>query len=177
MTPDYKARKKGLPIMPTKERLLEHIVVNNVTGCWEWVGCKRRGYGHTIIGSRKDGTRKTISAHRLSYLIFHGEIPAGMEVCHKCDNPSCINPDHLFAGTRQDNVDDRERKGRNNPPKVEKHAKAKLTEKDVLDIRNKRAAGKSFGKLAKEYGVCKKTIQDAVSGKHWSYLPQPPKGE
>ena len=76
MTPDYKARKKGLPIMPTKERLLEHIVVNNVTGCWEWVGCKRRGYGHTIIGSRKDGTRKTIAAHRLSYLIVHGEIPA-----------------------------------------------------------------------------------------------------
>ena len=175
MTPDYKARKKGLPIMPTKERLLEHIVVNNVTGCWEWVGCKRRGYGHTIIGSRKDGTRKTIAAHRLSYLIFHGEIPAGMEICHKCDNPSCINPDHLFAGTRQDNIDDRERKGRNNPPKGEKHAKAKLTEADVLTIRTKRLQGVSFGKLAKEYGVCKKTIQDAVSGKNWSYLPEPPK--
>ncbi len=63
------------------------------------------------------------------------------------------------------------------PAKGEKHAKAKLTELDVLTIRKKRLQGVSFGKLAKEYGVCKKTIQDAVSGKHWSYLPQPPKGE
>ena len=116
-----------------------------------------------MIGSRKDGTRKSVSTHRLSYELHYGEIPQGMEICHKCDNPCCINPDHLFAGTRQDNIDDRERKGRNNPPKGEKHAKAKLTELDVLTIREKRLQGVSFGKLAKEYGVCKKTIQDAVN--------------
>ena len=160
-----------------QQRLMRHTKYDETSGCLEWVGSKRNGYGRMIIGSRTDGTRKSVSTHRISYELTYGEIPIGMEVCHKCDNPSCVNPSHLFLGTRQDNIDDRERKGRNNPPKGEKHAKAKLTEADVLTIRTKRLQGVSFGKLAKEYGVCKKTIQDAVSGKHWSYLPQPPKGE
>ena len=159
-----------------QQRLMRHTEYNESSGCWEWFGSKRNGYGRMIIGSRTDGTRKSVSTHRISYELTYGEIPIGMEVCHKCDNPSCVNPSHLFLGTRQDNIDDRERKGRNNPPKGEKHAKAKLTEADVLAIRTKRLQGVSFGKLAKEYGVCKKTIQDAVSGKHWSYLPQPPEG-
>lgn len=119
------------------QRLISHMKINKTTGCWEWQGSKRNGYGRMIIGSRTDGTRKTVSTHRLSYELHYGEIPQGMEICHKCDNPCCINPDHLFAGTRQDNVDDRERKGRNNPPKGEKHAKAKLTELDVLTIRKR----------------------------------------
>jgi hypothetical protein len=130
-----------------------------------------------IVGSRKDGTRKSVSAHRLSYELTYGEIPDSMEVCHKCDNPCCVNPSHLFLGTRQDNIDDRERKGRNNPPKGPANAKTKLTAEKVLEIREKRSQGVSFEKLAKEYGVCKKTIQDAVSGKNWAYLPEPPKGE
>ena len=160
-----------------QQRLMRHTEYNESSGCWEWFGSKRNGYGRMIIGSRTDGTRKSVSAHRISYELTYGEIPIGMEVCHKCDNPPCVNPSHLFLGTRQDNIDDRERKGRNNPPKGEKHAKAKLTELDVLTIRKKRLQGVSFGKLAKEYGVCKKTIQDAVSGKHCACLPQPPKGE
>lgn len=147
------------------------------TGCWEWQGSTRNGYGRMTIGSRTDGTRKTVSTHRLAYELHYGEIPDGMEVCHKCDNRRCVNPYHLFLGTRQDNIDDREQKGRNNPPKGENHPKAKLTEGDVFEIREKRKKGKSFGKLAEEYGVCKKTIMDAVSGKNWSYLPEPPKGE
>lgn len=160
-----------------KARLMSHIRINEATGCWEWQGSKRRGYGRMIVGSRTDGTRKSMSAHRVSYELENGKIPDGMDVCHKCDNPCCVNPAHLFIGTRQDNIDDRERKGRNNPPKGESNPKAKLTGAMVAEIREKRLHGFSFGKLAKEYGVCKKTIQCAVSGKNWAHLPEPPKGE
>lgn len=179
MTPDYRARKIGLPTMPTKDRLLDNVAVNNATGCWEWIGCKRGGYGRTIIGSRKDGTRKAITAHRLSYLIFHGEIPEGMEVCHRCDNPSCINPDHLFVGTRKDNIDDRERKSRNIVKVGEEQPCAKLSKKAVKDARWEHAYhGTSFQKLADRYGVSKKTMQNAINGVTWKcvpYMPEPPK--
>lgn len=158
-----------------KRIILRSSISSN--GCWEWDGSTRSGYGRITVGSRTDGTRRTMSAHRLSYELHFGDIPDGMEVCHKCDNRRCVNPYHLFLGTRQDNIDDRERKRRNNPPKGEKHPKAKLTEADVLAIREKRSAGVSYGKLAKEYGVCKKTVMDVASGKHWSYLPWPPKEE
>lgn len=129
-----------------------------------------------IVGSRKDGTRKSVSSHRVSYELEYGNIPSGMEVCHKCDNRCCVNPMHLFIGTRQDNIDDRERKGRNNPPKGENNAKSKLTEVIVYEIRQKRLQGVSLGKLAKEYGVCKKTILDATIGKSWAFVkfPEPP---
>ena len=166
---------EGLNRLILHERLMRHTQYDETSGCWEWVGSKRHGYGRMIIGSRTDGTRKNVSAHRLSYELTYGEIPDGMDVCHTCDNPCCVNPLHLFIGTRQENIDDRERKGRNNPPRGENHEKAKLTEADVLELRTKRKQGKSFGELAKEYGVCKKTIQDAVSGKNWSHIPQPPK--
>lgn len=159
------------------ERLMKHTQYDETSGCWEWIGSKRNGYGRMIIGSRTDGTRKSVSAHRVSYELEFGEIPAGLEVCHKCDNRCCVNPNHLFLGTHQDNMDDRERKGRNNPPKGETNGRAKLTVADVLEIRNKRKQGVSFGKLSKEYGVCKRTIQDAVSGKNWANILEPPKGE
>ena len=179
MIPDYSARKLGFPTMPVSERIKMNVVVRPWTGCWEWKGRKERGYGRTIIGSRKDGTRKTIAAHRLSYETFVGPIPDGMEVCHKCDNPCCVNPDHLFVGTRQDNIDDRESKHRNNPPKGSSNGRAKLSEADVLSARLERAQKNiSFQKLADKYGVSKKTIQNAIKGRTWrfvAYMPEPPK--
>jgi hypothetical protein len=101
------------------QRLIRHMAINKTSGCWEWVGSKRNGYGRIIIGSRTDGTRKSMSAHRVSYELKYGEIPEGMEVCHKCDNPCCVNPDHLFLGTRQDNIDDRVRRAIEEEPTVD----------------------------------------------------------
>lgn len=121
------------------QRLIRHMAINKTSGCWEWVGSKRNGYGRIIVGSRTDGTRRSMSAHRVSYELKYGEIPEGMEVCHKCDNPCCVNPDHLFLGTRQDNIDDRERKGRNVTFTGEEQPRSKLTKKAVKDARWERA--------------------------------------
>lgn len=89
-------------------------------------------------------------------MLNYGEIPGGMYVCHKCDNPRCINPEHLFIGTRKDNIADREAKGRNIVPIGEEHVNAKLSKKKVKEARQKRFLYHTkYIDLAKEYGVCK----------------------
>jgi hypothetical protein len=162
------------------QRLIRHIAINKISGCWEWIGSKRNGYGRMIIGSRTDGTRRSMSAHRVSYELTYGKIPDGMEVCHKCDNPCCVNPEHLFVGTRQDNIDDRERKGRNVTFIGEEQPRSKLKKKDVKNARWERAyKGTSYQMLADRYGVSKKTMQDAIKGVTWKcvpYMPEPHKG-
>lgn len=177
--PDYKARKRAEPTMPIGERLYSRIKKNPHSECWEWQGSTRRGYGRLIVGSRKDGTRRNESAHRLSYLFSIGSIPDGMEVCHKCDNPLCINPAHLFVGTKKENAADRDRKGRNIVFTGEEQPRSKLTKKMVKDARWERVfQGTSFQKLADKYGVSKKTMQNAVKGITWKcvpYMPEPPK--
>lgn len=144
------------------------------SGCIEWQGTKRNGYGRLIVGSRKDHTRRSESSHRVAYQTFVGPIPKGMWVLHKCDNPSCINPDHLFLGTRQDNVDDRERKGRNKMPnlKHEKHPNSKLNWKSVHKIRALIYVKPK--ELAEMFGVSRRTISDVINYKTW--IPEPPKG-
>jgi hypothetical protein len=88
------------------------------SGCWEWTRGKSSRYGYVWYKGRGD------LAHRISYAFHIGEIPHGMEVCHKCDNPPCVNPDHLFLGTRQDNALDCVRKGRyNNQNTIKKFCK------------------------------------------------------
>lgn len=85
--------------------------VESVTapGCWEWTGTKdKHGYGRVRVDQRK------ARAHRVAWEAFKGEIPAGLHVLHRCDNPGCVNPEHLFLGTHGDNMRDREAKGRGN---------------------------------------------------------------
>jgi hypothetical protein len=99
--------------MSLKQRFLEKV--NKTEKCWFWTASSRgNGYGCIKV----DG--KVIDAHRVSYLLFNGEIPEGKMICHVCDNRMCVNPDHLFLGTSKDNVDDAIKKGRRFQPE-QKH--------------------------------------------------------
>lgn len=163
-------KRRGQTVHSLEERIAKMISVNPMTGCHEWRGSKRNGYGRMVTGSRTDGTRRTEGAHCVAYRLAHGSIPEGFEICHRCDNRSCVNAGHLFAGTRQDNVDDREAKGRNRPPKGSKVGTAKLTESSVQMARVDHASGIPFSKLARKYGVDKSTIRRAVVGMRWAHV-------
>jgi hypothetical protein len=155
-------RKHHLPRLTDPiERFMLKVRVDDVSGCWLWEGVvnKDNGYGSFCYN------KKTTRAHRFSYSVFVEEIPAGMEVCHSCDNILCVNPTHLFAGTHTDNMKDMVRKGRS--PRGENSAKAKLTEKDVLYIRSSTEKQKT---LADKYGVSISTIWSIRTRKTWGHL-------
>jgi len=103
-------------------------------GCWLWTAALNKNNGYGVIGLGGRGHANTKAAHRVSYKLHIGPIPEKLYVLHKCDNPPCVNPDHLFLGTQLDNMDDMIAKGRN--CKGEAIGTAKLTEKDVLKIRS-----------------------------------------
>jgi hypothetical protein len=140
------------------------------TDCWLWAGCRsgRAGYGVLY----HDGLR-THATH-LSVFLATGEWPPkGMIVCHKCDNPPCVNPDHLFVGTYKDNAQDCVAKGRHrdslrpNWLRGSQHGQAKLTEDNVLAIR---ASDERPSVLARKYGVSMYTIRMVVQRKYWRHI-------
>lgn len=102
-------------------RFFSKVTIPRYLGCWEWgAQLNVSGYGVVKIGGNPQ------MAHRVSYKFFHGDIPDGMSVCHKCDNPVCINPKHLFLGTHQDNMDDMYKKGRHGGAKISLAHKSKM---------------------------------------------------
>ncbi len=137
--------------------------VNKTDRCWLWTAATLTDGGYGTMTVRRGGRTVSKRAHRLSWELHFGEIPPGMEVCHRCDNPLCIRPDHLFLGTHTDNMRDMARKGRGN--QGERHSAAKLSDAQVADIRRRRANGERQCDLAKEYRVADSHISHIIKGK------------
>lgn len=135
--------------------------------CLEWTGSRNEhGYG----GLRIDG--QLVKAHRFAFELVYGPIPDGMDVCHRCDNPPCCNPVHLFLGTARDNGQDMVRKRRHGSwahpesrPRGEAHHAAKLTWDVVRAIRSR--ADESRSALAREFGVSRRAIRCVIDGVTW----------
>lgn len=132
-------------------------------GCIEWQGYRNKaGYGMLTI----DGDR--VYAHRVSYERYHGKIPDGMYVLHKCDNPSCCNIDHLFLGTAQDNMTDMVIKSRS--ARGEKQGSAVLTDDQVREIKRRLKMGAKQADLCKIYNVSKYVISRIKNERTWKHI-------
>jgi hypothetical protein len=134
--------------------------VRKTDGCWEWAGTYFvNGYGKYVI----DG--KQHKAHRVAWQITHGRSPGALLVCHTCDNPACVRPDHLFAGSHADNMLDMAKKGRRRGVTAgERNGRAKLTEQDVHAILRSSENNSSTGR---RYGVSPTNIRDIRLGRLW----------
>lgn len=156
-------------LYPIKKRFWNKVDKKGPNDCWLWKANKiNNKYGSFGIFNEKGQFRNT-TAHRVSYLLKHGHIPNKFDICHTCDNPPCVNPKHLFSGSRKENMKDACTKGR--MQKGEAHYKAKLTESQVIKIRNEHIPYKfSFKKLAKRYNVSYRTIRVIIERKAWKHI-------
>lgn len=151
------------PNLPLRDRFDLYVNPEPNTGCHLWSGTTDPwGYGALTVKG------VTAKAHRLAYEFECGEIPKGLSVLHRCDIRVCVNPDHLFVGTRADNMRDMWAKGRGKgSPKGSKAHAAKLTEADVLAIR---ASNDFHSRLAEHYGVDSKTIRCIRKRTTWTHI-------
>ncbi len=160
----YKVDKNG----PFAERLGSR--------CWVWTGPTTTGAnscsGYGVLAYGGSPSRQEVT-HRFSWRLHNGPIPEGLLVLHKCDNPPCCNPDHLYKGTYQDNADDRVRRGRQ--PQGEAHSSSKLTETQVRAIRQDYTQGlHTYPTLALVYGVSASAIRSIINRRTWKHLPEEP---
>jgi HNH endonuclease len=135
-------------------------VRKNENGCWDWIGnTSAYNRGRMTIGGRK------MYAYHISYELHIGPIPTGMQINHTCDNPNCVNPEHLYAGTQSDNTRDAIRRGRwvnNSTGRVRSH----LSPDDVRAIRQQ-CASVSMTEVGKRFGISYTQVRRIVTGKHW----------
>lgn len=145
-----------------------HVTVNGP--CWEWTASvEHSGHGRIQIPNATNGRKGVVGAHRVSWFLHHGRWPDRC-VLHRCDNPRCVNPDHLFEGTKADNVHDMHAKGRANPPRGEQCVRAKITESDVRKIREQAAAGKPQTQIAREMGITYYVVNSVKLRKSWRHV-------
>lgn len=149
------------------DRLYERSQI--IGECWEWCGTRfPAGYGSIKVGGRRGLNR---SVHRVSWELHNGPIPEGMFICHRCDNPPCWRPEHLFLGSVQENHADMVAKNRQRGAVGERNAKAKLTRQDVAEIRRLYVRqSREFGTvaLAERFGVSNVLIGKIVRGELWN---------
>ena len=144
------------------ERFNRRYKVDPATGCWIWSASTNSGYGQIRIRGQ------LVLAHRVSWLLHVGD-PAGLVVCHRCDNPLCVNPEHLFLGTQADNLADMILKGRDRKIglKGEDHNFAKLVAADIVQIR---ASDQTDTALARTFNVSRATVHDIRRRKTWKHI-------
>jgi HNH endonuclease/MarR family len=170
--PGHGTRIREFPTKPLSERFWSKVAIDaDPDKCWEWQG-KPDAYGYGKI--RRVSRGKMEVAHRVAYELTHGIIPDGLWVLHKCDNPPCVNPNHLFLGTPMDNVLDKMQKGRQ--PKGdqivtrrgEDHHSHKLTAEKVRLIRNLYDSGEANQEqIAKQMNVARQTVGNVLRGITW----------
>jgi hypothetical protein len=159
-------------IAPLYDRLWRRVKRGRKDECWEWQGYKTiLGYGQ--IGCSKP-KKKILYCHRVAWESVNGPIPEGIDICHKCDNPRCCNPSHLFAGTHEDNMRDCHAKKRSvhfiRPdcfPTGEKSCRSKLKKHQVIQAMKMVSRGLPAWIIAEEFGVSRSAISKIANGKSW----------
>jgi hypothetical protein len=163
-------RKKCDPIIQQKrdiKRFLSHVNINDLFDCWEWTGRKKEtGYGITYFKGKES------KAHRVSYLLSYGTIDNNLFVLHKCNNPSCVNPAHLYLGTPQDNMNDMVKANRSCDNHGENNPNSKLTEKQVIEIIELLKTNISQVKIAQIFSVSKYIVNEIKTGNTWKHIPR-----
>jgi hypothetical protein len=151
------------------EKFWSHV--EKTGSCWIWRGVRhRKGYGNLQWGSSRKKTIRRRLAHRFAYEMHAGTVPDGMLVCHRCDNPACVNPAHLFPGSPADNSADMVAKRRS--ASGEAHAHARLTWGNVDEIRMLAGVESRQRVLARRFGVSPQTISRIVNGRTWRFRQQ-----
>lgn len=170
------------------------LKVGNGAGCWEWIGKRRKikrgdgsivdGYGIYSYTDLSVDPNPVVGAHRVAWTKTYGLIPSGMSVLHRCDNPPCCRPDHLFLGTLPDNMKDKVSKGRQSrgprhaaatrrgggSPSGSSHRLAKITEADVIEIRRMYASGSLQQAIGLRFGITQRSVSNIIRRKTWRHV-------
>lgn len=148
----------------TEKRFWSKVEIGGLDECWPWTGRKHKfGYGAMMF------RRKIYTAHRLAYLLVRGEFDEKLDCCHRCDNPPCCNPLHLFLGTAKDNITDAINKGRF--AQGQRNGRSRLTSEQVEEIKKTVAPSQRGMKLiARRFGISKSCLYCIVHGRTWKHI-------